>query len=122
MWAPWWHGPGYAHVFSVDQLHGSAKDLLMKIVLEGMAQPHVDALATTPGAARGGRSARVFFVINRYRRRETLGLDEQLDLKLEVAEGVVHMPKGAGVRALYRVPTLNLDTASAATRRGARAQ
>lgn len=61
-------------------------------------------------------------VINAYRRHGTLGLDEQQDLaQLKVADGVVHVPR-CGVRAVYRVPTINLDTASAATRRGARAQ
>ncbi|HVQ42379.1 MAG TPA: hypothetical protein VMS54_09235 [Vicinamibacterales bacterium] len=61
-------------------------------------------------------------VVNAYRRRDTLGLDEQPDIAdLGVADGVVTVPK-LGVRAVYRVPTLNLDTASAASRRGARAQ
>ena len=69
---------------------------------------------------------RAFFgVINHYRRRETLGLDEQPDLaSLRVADGVVHVPTGrrTEVRAVYRVPTINLETASAETRRGARAR
>jgi len=61
-------------------------------------------------------------VLNAYRRRETLGLDEQQDLaQLQIADGVVDVPK-LGPQAVYRVPTVNLDTASAATRRGARAQ
>ena len=41
--------------------------------------------------------------------------------RIHIADGVVTVPK-VGVRAVYRVPTLNLDTASAATRRGARTQ
>ena len=61
-------------------------------------------------------------MLNAYRRRETLGLDEQQDLaQLQIADGVVDVPK-LGPQAVYRVPTVNLDTASAATRRGARAQ
>jgi biotin carboxyl carrier protein len=64
-------------------------------------------------------------VLNAYRRRETLGLDEQPELaRLQVADGVVYVPVGRRLqpRAIYRVPTVNLDTASAATRRGARAR
>jgi hypothetical protein len=61
-------------------------------------------------------------VLNHYRRRETLGLPDQPEIAgLEVSGGMVHVPK-LGLRAVYRVPTVNLDTASAATRRGARAK
>jgi hypothetical protein len=43
---------------------------------------------------------------------------------VHIAEGVVHVPYGrrTEVRAIYRVPTVNLDTAAAETRRGARAK
>lgn len=64
-------------------------------------------------------------VINAYRRRETLSLAEQQDLAgLDVAEGVVYVPIGRRLepRAVYRVPTINLDMASAGTRRGTRAR
>ena len=64
-------------------------------------------------------------VVNAYRSRETLGLSEQPELAgVRIAEGVVHVPIGrrTEVRAIYRVPTVNLDTASAETRRGARAK
>jgi hypothetical protein len=64
-------------------------------------------------------------VVNAYRRRATLGLDEQPDLaRIDVGDGVVYVAVGARLepRALYRVPTVNLDTASAQTRRGARAK
>ena len=60
-----------------------------------------------------------------YRRGSPLGLAEQPDLaNLQVGEGVVHVPIGQRleVRAIYRVPTVNLDTAAAETRRGARAK
>jgi hypothetical protein len=61
-------------------------------------------------------------VINSYRRGDRLGLDDQPDLsEIRIVDGVVTLPK-LGVRAVFRVPTLNLDTASALTRRGARAQ
>jgi hypothetical protein len=64
-------------------------------------------------------------VVNQYRRRDTLGLDEQPDLaRVDVGDGVVYVPIGGHLepRAVYRAPTINLDTASAQTRRGARAQ
>jgi hypothetical protein len=64
-------------------------------------------------------------VWGQYRRTATLGLADQPDLAgLHVADGVVYVPIGrrAEPRALYRVPTVNLDTASAETRRGARAK
>ena len=64
-------------------------------------------------------------VVNAYRSRETLGLVDQPDLAgLRIADGVVYVPIGhrLEVRAIYRVPTVNLDTASAETRRGARAK
>jgi hypothetical protein len=65
-------------------------------------------------------------VLNAYRRRCVLGLDEQPELAgLEVADGVVYVPVGRRrrePRAIYRVPTLNLDTASASARRSARAK
>jgi len=68
----------------------------------------------------------VFFrVVDAYRSRKTLGLAEQPELAgLQVVEGVVHVPIGhrPEVRAIYRVPTVNLETASAETRRGARAK
>src|SRR5207245_4699503 len=69
---------------------------------------------------------RAFFgVVNAYRRRPTLGLDEQPDIaRIDVADGIVCVPVGGRLepRAVYRVPTINLDTASAQTRRGARAK
>jgi hypothetical protein len=58
-------------------------------------------------------------------RRVTLGMPQQPDLAgLRFDQGVVHVPIGRRleVRAVYRVPTINLDTASAETRRGARAK
>lgn len=63
-------------------------------------------------------------VVNAYRRRETLGLEEQHDLaRIEVADGCVWLEgRGGEPRAVYRVPTINLDTASAPTRRSARAK
>src|SRR6266851_692320 len=64
-------------------------------------------------------------VINDYRRTAALGLSEQTDLAgLHVADGVVYVPIGRRLeaRALYRVPTLNLETAAAETRRGERAK
>jgi hypothetical protein len=66
---------------------------------------------------------RAFFdVVNAYRRGDRLGLDDQPDLsEIRIVDGVVTLPK-LGVRTVFRVPTLNLDTASAMTRRGARAQ
>jgi hypothetical protein len=66
-----------------------------------------------------------FHVLGQYRRTATLGLADQPDLAgLHVADGVVYVPIGRRIepRALYRVPTVNLDTASAETRRGARAK
>ena len=64
-------------------------------------------------------------VWGQYRRTTALGLAEQPDLaRMQVADGVVNVPIGRRLelRALYRVPTINLDTASAETRRGARAK
>jgi hypothetical protein len=64
-------------------------------------------------------------VLNHYRRRETLGVSEQPELAtLRIADGAVHVPIGrrTEVRAIYRMPTVNLETASAETRRAARAQ
>src|SRR6266571_1374492 len=64
-------------------------------------------------------------VWGQYRRTTALGLAEQQDLaRLQVADGVVWVPIGKRLepRAIYRVPTINLDTASAETRRGARAK
>jgi hypothetical protein len=58
-------------------------------------------------------------------RKATLGIPQQPDLAgVHIDEGVVQVPIGRRleVRALYRVPTVNLDTASAETRRGARAK
>ena len=58
-------------------------------------------------------------------RRTTLGVPQQPELaRLEVTDGVVWAPIGRTrePHALYRVPTLNLDTASAQTRRSARAR
>lgn len=53
--------------------------------------------------------------------RTTLGLPQQRDLAgLRVADGVVH--DRSGPRAIYRVPTTNLATASPETRRSARAR
>jgi len=64
-------------------------------------------------------------VINNYRRRETLGLADQPDLaKIEFRDGAVWLPVGNRLepRAIFRVPTVNLETASAVTRHAARAQ
>src|SRR2546430_17262760 len=64
-------------------------------------------------------------VWGQYRRTTALGLAEQQDLaRLQVADGVVHVPIGRRLepRAIFRVQTINLDTASAETRRGARAK
>src|SRR5712692_2669052 len=64
-------------------------------------------------------------VVNDYRRTAALGLEEQPDLAgLHVADGAVYVPIGRRLepRALYRVPTLNLETAAAETRRGERAK
>jgi hypothetical protein len=64
-------------------------------------------------------------VWGQYRRGNALGLPEQPDLaRLQVVDGVVHVPIGRRLepRAIYRVPTINLDTAAAETRRGARAK
>lgn len=64
-------------------------------------------------------------VWGQYRRGNALGLPEQQDLaRLQVADGVVNVPIGKRLepRAIYRVPTVNLDTASAETRRGVRAK
>jgi hypothetical protein len=58
-------------------------------------------------------------------RRTVLGVPQQPDLpRLKVADGAVWIPVGgrSEPRAVYRVPTRNLETASAVTRRGARAQ
>jgi hypothetical protein len=53
-------------------------------------------------------------------------MPQQPDLAgLKIADGVVTVPIGRRldeVRAIYCVPTINLDTASAETRRGARAK
>lgn len=63
-------------------------------------------------------------VLNHYRRRPALGPNEQPELAVEVAGGVVWVPLGnrREPRAVFRVAPLNLDTASAHSRRGARAQ
>ena len=64
-------------------------------------------------------------VWGQYRRTTALGLAEQQDLaRLQVADGVMYVPIGRRLepRAIFRVPTINLDTASAETRRGARAK
>jgi hypothetical protein len=64
-------------------------------------------------------------VVNDYRRTSALSLLEQPDLAhLRVADGAVYVPIGRRLepRALYRVPTVNLDTAAAETRRGERAK
>lgn len=64
-------------------------------------------------------------VCRRLAQRSTLGMPQQADLAgLQVADGVVHVPIGRRleVRAMYRVPTVNLDTAAAETRRGERAK
>jgi len=59
-------------------------------------------------------------VLNQYR-RSTLGLPQLRELaSLRVDGGVLHT--ATEVRALYRAPTTNLQTASAATRRSARAR
>ena len=54
-----------------------------------------------------------------------LGVPQQPDLAgLRIGEDVVWVPLGihrTECRAIYRVPTVNLDTAAAETRRGARA-
>ncbi|MBV9172813.1 MAG: hypothetical protein JOZ81_22315 [Chloroflexi bacterium] len=66
-----------------------------------------------------------FGVVNAYRRRDTLSFCEQHDLaRVQLRDGAVWIPTGGRLepRAIYRVPTLNLDTASAATRRAARAR
>jgi hypothetical protein len=54
-----------------------------------------------------------------------VGLKEQADLAaMRVADGAVYVPIGRRLepRALYRVPTVNLETAAAETRRGERAK
>jgi len=64
-------------------------------------------------------------VLNTYRRRGTLGLADQPDLAgLCHDGGAVWVPVGGRFepRAVYRVTTINLDTASTATRREARAK
>jgi hypothetical protein len=64
-------------------------------------------------------------VVNDYRRTSALSLGEQSDLAgLHVADGAVYVPIGRRLEphAVYRVPTVNLGTAAAETRRGARAQ
>src|SRR5439155_25420163 len=83
---------------------------------------------TKPSARSTSRvSAMLAFlrVWGQYRRTTAMGLAEQQDLaRLQVADGVVWVPIGKRLepRAIYRVPTINLDTASAETRRGARAK
>jgi hypothetical protein len=58
-------------------------------------------------------------------RRTTLGVPQQPELAgLRVADGVAWVPIGrrSEPRAPYRVPTINLETGSVETRRGARAK
>jgi hypothetical protein len=60
-------------------------------------------------------------VVNDYRHGAGVGLSEQPDLaRIEVADGAVYVPIGKRFepRAIYRVPTANLETAAAETRRG----
>lgn len=57
-------------------------------------------------------------------RRTTLGVPQQPELALHFYNDVVYVPSGRRTepRAVYRVPTINLDTASAGSRRTARAR
>jgi hypothetical protein len=64
-------------------------------------------------------------VVWQYRRTAALGLVEQHEVAgLRLVDGAVYVPIGRRleVRAVYRVPTINLETAAAETRRGARAR
>jgi hypothetical protein len=64
-------------------------------------------------------------VVNQYRRGDALGPADQRDLgSIRYERGAVWVPIGRRLepRAVFHVSTVNLDAASALTRRGARAQ
>jgi hypothetical protein len=64
-------------------------------------------------------------VLREYARGEALGVSQQPDLaEILVEHGLVRVPIGRRrvVRAIYRAPTINLETASGETRRMARAR